>query len=305
MTLLVRDEADVVDANIRYHLARGVDYVIATDHRSVDGTGRILREHERAGHLRYMHEASDTYAQSAWVTRMARLAATDHQADWVINNDADEFWWPRSGDLRSSLASVHDAHVVEAPRSNFVPRPEPLGTWSDRMVVREIASRNAVGQPLPGKVCHRAHPAVVVAPGNHDVTLPDASRWAATPPIEILHFPMRSRAQMARKIRHAQAALRRDRRSGVGETWVRMAELQERGEFATWYETQELDMPTIEHGLESGSLVEDRRLQHFLEANAIHVASQGVVASPVERVSQMTGKLAASVRRITSSAGRR
>ena len=34
MTLLVRDEADVVDAQIAFHLQAGVDFVIATDNRS-------------------------------------------------------------------------------------------------------------------------------------------------------------------------------------------------------------------------------------------------------------------------------
>ena len=34
LTLVVRDEADIVDQQIRYHLEAGVDFVIATDHRS-------------------------------------------------------------------------------------------------------------------------------------------------------------------------------------------------------------------------------------------------------------------------------
>jgi len=38
MTLAVRDEADVIEANIGYHLDAGVDFVIATDPRSTDGT---------------------------------------------------------------------------------------------------------------------------------------------------------------------------------------------------------------------------------------------------------------------------
>ena len=49
MTLLVRDEADIVDAQIAFHLAAGVDFVIATDNRSEDGTTRILERYERAG----------------------------------------------------------------------------------------------------------------------------------------------------------------------------------------------------------------------------------------------------------------
>ncbi len=38
MTLRARDEADVVDAQIAFHLNAGVDFVVATEHRSQDGT---------------------------------------------------------------------------------------------------------------------------------------------------------------------------------------------------------------------------------------------------------------------------
>ena len=49
MTLVVRDEADILDAQIAYHLNAGVDFVIAIDHRSVDGTTEILESYARAG----------------------------------------------------------------------------------------------------------------------------------------------------------------------------------------------------------------------------------------------------------------
>jgi hypothetical protein len=55
------------------------------------------------------------------------------------------------------------------------------------------------------KVVHRAHPDVVVTQGNHDAlgaTLPLVREWL---PFEILHFPIRTAAQAARKFRVAQA----------------------------------------------------------------------------------------------------
>ena len=88
MTLLVRDEEDIIAANLSYHLSRGVDHVIVTDNRSVDGTREILEEFARlANHAD--RRRGDDFSQYRWVTRMARMAAR-MGADWVINNDADE-----------------------------------------------------------------------------------------------------------------------------------------------------------------------------------------------------------------------
>ncbi len=92
MTLLARDEIDVVDAWLAFHLNAGVDLVIATDNLSQDGTTEVLEEYARSGHVHLIREPGEDLRQDEWVTRMARLAATQYSADWVINSDADEFW---------------------------------------------------------------------------------------------------------------------------------------------------------------------------------------------------------------------
>jgi Glycosyl transferase family 2 len=97
MTLLVRDEADIIAANIEFHLAQGVDFIIATDNLSEDGTTGILNNFERKGVLHYIRETDDDYAQHRWVTRMARLARTRFGADWVINNDEAALLLPYRG----------------------------------------------------------------------------------------------------------------------------------------------------------------------------------------------------------------
>ena len=106
MTLLVRDEEDIIRANILYHLDRGVDFIIATDNNSRDSTPSILMDFQRQGCLHLISETDDDYSQSEWVTRMARMAATDFGADWIINSDADEFWWPLKMDLKNFFSEV-------------------------------------------------------------------------------------------------------------------------------------------------------------------------------------------------------
>ena len=75
LTLLCRDEADILESMLRFHLAQGVDRIIATDNGSVDGSLEILQRFERRGQLTLLQEAEQTHDQAIWVTRMARMAA--------------------------------------------------------------------------------------------------------------------------------------------------------------------------------------------------------------------------------------
>jgi hypothetical protein len=265
MTLLVRDEEDVLAANLAHHFDQGVDFVVATDNGSVDGTVAILEAEERAGRLRLIHEPEDTYAQHRWVTRMARLAATDHGADWVINNDADEFWFGRDGDLASTFAAVPvEVDVVVAQRYNLIARPE-----GRPMTIRQATPRQHPGQgdgPLPGKAAHRASPDIVVRQGNHEVeglsgrTLDDGR-------IEILHCPVRSYAQFANKIAKGGAAYARNDElpESVGHQWRRLHATQQAGTFDDEWQKLVLSDEAVEQGLADGTLVRDARLAKLLQ----------------------------------------
>jgi len=167
MTLLVRDEEDVLAANMDFHRAQGVDFFIVTDNKSEDATAEIIRSYEAQGVARYIYEGADDYNQTAWVTRMARMAATEFAADWVINNDADEFWWPREGDLQSTFAQISPAYTtLVAERHDFVPVTEEKGSFLTDMVYRKVQSLNTKGKPLPPKVAHRGTPGGVSAAGQ-------------------------------------------------------------------------------------------------------------------------------------------
>jgi len=204
MTILVKDEVDVIRENIEYHLSRGVDYFIVTDNDSSDGTTEILREYERKGVLSYIHQ-DGVYSQSEWVTQMARTAHLDHQADWVINNDADEFWWHDCGCLKVALSNVSSRCEVVAARRHNMLLPAEVDEGADRvpfyerMIYRRQVSINRIGKPLPGKVCSRGTDDVVVHAGAHSVSSPSLGEPCRSD-IEIIHFPVRSREQLERKV---------------------------------------------------------------------------------------------------------
>jgi glycosyltransferase involved in cell wall biosynthesis len=270
MTLLVRDEEDIVADNLDFHLAQGVDEVIVTDNGSVDGTLEILRSYEARGLVRIIVEPTDDYSQGVWVTRMARLAATEHKADWVINNDADEFWWPREGTLRSVFESLPgDVGAIVGHRTNFVPRPEDDRPYWERMTLRERESLNPVGKPLPPKLAHRAHPEIVVVQGNHRIKGPDLGSELDDGSIDILHFPMRSYAQFENKIVKGGAAYARNKElpEKTGRTWRRLYETWEAGGLPAHYEA------SVVAESASKDLLEDTRLRDFLEARRLKAST--------------------------------
>jgi hypothetical protein len=262
MTLLVRDEADIIAEHLEYHLGAGVDFFIATDHRSRDGTTEILESYQREGVLRLIRDDSEFARQSEWQTRMARLASTDHQADWVINSDADEFWWPRGSSLKGVLNEVATTHgLVRGLVRNFAPRRADSGSFIERMTVRLSISAPINDPATPfrpvAKVAHRGHPTVVVRDGSHRVFgLPweTLDTWF---PLEVLHFPLRSEEQCSRKYRKTWTGWSENLRGDLARA---MQVSAEGGQNPIW-DRVALDDADIERGLADGSLVSDVRVR--------------------------------------------
>lgn len=264
MTLLARDEADVVDAQLTFHLNAGVDFVIATDNGSRDGTAEILDCYARGGHLHLIRQESDAFDQSAWVTRMARLAASDFAADWVINSDADEFWWPRGGSLKEVLAATPARYgVLRAPIRHFFLTEEDGGFFAERMLVRPRLSApvNQPENPLRPNThaLHRADQQAIVTAGNHALRGSSLVVFPGWHPIEVLHFPLRSLEQARRKYAnwvHVRA----------GREYPDAFEASARGELETFVRGKLLAGEVLAHGLAEGTLVEDTRLRDAFRA---------------------------------------
>jgi len=286
MTLQVRDEVDILEANLRYHLAQGVDFVIALDNGSQDGSLEILQRYADAGllHLVRKHDADQRRQQGTWQTELARLALAEFEADWVINNDADEFWWPVAGDFRGAFASIPKQYTsLAAPRPEFLPSREQDGDFLERLVIREARSRSL------HKMAQRGIPDIKVGRGSHrlfressregsprrpgrpifrpvleeayddDLLIP-APRW----PIRILHFPLRSFEQFETRVRKAlyqEGPLLTGKRADARRE---MHDAYEAGRLPELYARMALDDEGIEAGLRVGKLVRDTSLRDFM-----------------------------------------
>ena len=271
MTLLVRNEQDVIAENILFHHHQGVDRFIVMDNLSTDRTVEIVRNLACSIPIDLRFQSEDTYNQSAWVTEMARSAATDHGADWVINNDADEFWvFPDfnirgyleqfSEDVSGVVLKRHNAVLIQGEFWNgFVAHP-------CSSVLYEQQSLNQLGSLLPGKCLHRSSTEILVQQGNHGISGVqgqiihcDAAR--------ILHYPYRRFEQYQAKIRLGGAAYARNTELDVaiGFTWREQHKIVDQPELVAFWNNLQLSRQRCIRGEMRGDLFREQRLRSYLE----------------------------------------
>jgi hypothetical protein len=255
--LVCRDDADIVDAHLAFHLNAGVDFVLAADLGPEDGTAAVLESYERAGHVRRV-TAEGGSTEGTLRTRMARLAVAGHEADWVLSADVDEFWWPRGESLQDVLAAIPQRYgVVQGLVRVFQPR-RGEGFFADRMTARaSLTGSIDTQEPLPFSLrpAYRADPGLVVDPvdgteGGRRVPL---RAWY---PIEVLRFPFRSLGQAERRCEHGNP------RSTLEADAI---DASREGRLAEWYASRAGD---------GAALVTDERLRDALSELAASERSE-------------------------------
>jgi hypothetical protein len=197
MTLVVRDELDVLDAQIAYHLNAGVDFVIAAIGEASQETAALLAPYERDGSLRLLTERGEGSAAESR-TRMARLAATEFGADWVVNAEPAEFWWPRGESLEDVLAPIPPRYtIVQGLRREFVAPSDDDEVFSERMTLRRPVSNEPGAAPSSAlRPVHRADPNVLVHPDG-SVTVSRQVPLRAWYPLEVFEFANRAARESA------------------------------------------------------------------------------------------------------------
>jgi glycosyltransferase involved in cell wall biosynthesis len=215
---IVRNEADILETTVRYHLDQGLGAIYVIDNGSTDGTLKILESLSRYDQrVRWSHDTGQ-FHQSDAVTNMAR-EATRNGASWIVPFDADEFWFGRSG-LAKEIA-YHEAGSLRAEVVNYVQCRnvthlsrravlkaeyrvhEPRGPADRCRSLVENDEISFVEMEYPPKHISKAVVGLEISAGNHAIS-GAAGEVVPVPTIKCLHVPLRAQEIMNLKIEQSK-----------------------------------------------------------------------------------------------------
>ena len=276
MTLLVRDEEDVVERHVRFHHAMGVDGFVVTSHKSSDRTDEILERLKREGLvLEILRESSDAFDQVKWVTRMIRLARDRHGADWVINADADEYYYSEQLDLKETIRQYAPANCLWFRNMMFFPDGSEDFFGCPYFVTRPlkrfeaealgVSEENGYGKFIWGnsfqKVAHATAGFVGIAMGNHDVSMRNKVPVHCAD-IKAFHYHIRNYSGYVEKVRR-YADCAQTMPKGKGEHIKRMVRLLREGRLREDYESR-FSREKLDFLLREGVVTIDPSVRNFL-----------------------------------------
>lgn len=275
--LMTRNDADLLRANILFHLSIGCERILVVDNGSTDRTRSTLKWLARLNPVDWTSR-DDALPDPEIVTELAHEARAKG-ADWVLPLDTDEFWRP-TRPLDEILAGAGPAGALGVDRIEFVQARDQLRSRmtgairADRRVASVLDGEAAVADFLAGvrsqfelapplKLLIRTSSEMKIELGAHQVHGLDGP-VVATGDITILHLALRSKEEALSRSDDDRLIRQVDERPEIvyeSKYWVQMSE------------TKQLEAAWRAHSHEGGALdvfgrrvelVEDRRLAELL-----------------------------------------
>lgn len=197
MTILAKNEEDIIEENLIFHKKMGVDGFIVTDNNSTDKTREIFEKYYKLGWIKeIIDEKSQEYSQIQWVDRMIKIARDKYKADWVINADADEFWYSRNSCLKSEISKSH-SNIIKCEIFNVLPESEKKFYYNTKLIKKilnlneyNLSKFNVFTEQIP-KVMHRTKGYKEIQMGNHSVKM-FIPLYEKSRDIQIFHYSIRN-----------------------------------------------------------------------------------------------------------------
>lgn len=282
MSILVRDEIDLIRENILFHIAQGIEHFVVTDNGSVDGTREVLEDLSTTCNLHIIDEKKHTIDQDIWVTKMADWLRTNTDCTWVINNDADEFWRAADSSLPNALeceltrTSSNNIGVLYCDRYNYLPSTAAVKNANYRFydnVYRVVEDKDS-GSPASVNnvlITRQEHKVItkldglrLVTMGNHGADHNLESTKSTT--IQIAHYPLRSYQQFEKKVNNHGASVSNNTRFGPGINWHLRYwyDLLTKGQLKQEYDKYVLTNQQIQSLTQEGVIEHDAELRKYL-----------------------------------------
>jgi len=246
---MVKDEADIIGANLRWHYHIGARRFVVMDNMSTDSTWAEVTRFDAAhpdAELLLLRDPVVPHYQSEKVSAMMELAQQRWQdVAWVLPVDADEFCVAKHG-LRALAYVPAQVHALTVPKVIHFLRRGQAERQTDHIDFARMNVRSSLFC-VPPKVIARAAPQLRITQGNHKVFAAGEERVHYTGGFQygFFHreFQTRSFAQFLRNVRNGGAAILAAQANGrdVGGqhwlAWYRILATQgEAGLLAVYYD---------------------------------------------------------------------
>lgn len=282
MTLVVKDEEDIIEKSIRFHKEMGVDGFIVTSHNSTDKTNEILKKFKEEGIvLEIFYETVPQHMHNVWVNRMIKLAKKKYKADWVINADADEFYYSKSLNLKESIMKSQNTNanvlVVDSTFifpddrddflncSYFVTKPFQKFE-ADMLGLADKKYSDFIGSQGCTKVIHKTKGYKRIAMGNHCVKMFN-TRDFYTNDVVLYHYHIRNYKSYTERIKRWEEAAKYMGK-GIGEHTKAAIKLYREGKLKDYYDSLYGDNMR-KFLIEEGVVSIDKSVSNFLKWKGI------------------------------------
>jgi glycosyltransferase involved in cell wall biosynthesis len=217
--MLVRNEENILRTSVGYLLYHlRVHQIIIADNGSTDSTRSIAQQLSTGDERVEWTDVTGPYRQSEITTGIAREAYLKG-SDWILANDADEFFWLGSHDIHNLCASKSAGAYAFSVRNfvqwRWVLRDHPRSCETMVFSVRSVGPRETARQrveskqlafvqaPYLPKLFVRAAQSLVIHQGNHGADGFDGEAIKLDG-AEVLHAPIRSRGSVIDRVDRGQ-----------------------------------------------------------------------------------------------------
>ena len=206
---MIKDEDDIIFENLVWHFCVGFRKFVIVDNNSTDKTRSLIEKFRTQvmgkATVIIVDDPIVEYIQSQVTTGAMRLADSIWpQLDWIFPVDADEFWYPTIN-LREILSQIPvDNDIILTHQYNYTPI-NSADNYDFSLPFYDTLDYRYKSLPEGlGKVAVRAKHDMEIAQGNHSAhylnyhkkTNCEAGNKLG---LNMLHFPMRSVAQVEKK----------------------------------------------------------------------------------------------------------